>query len=499
MSATTSSRPAGTSARDYVRLRDQVVFAAAAAIFAVFTAAVRVGWTPLMRADASAADGLNSVVHGHPALVNVLSGISALGGAGVLAWLVALCAILLLARRRYRLAAYLAATSLGALVLDPGIKALVGRLRPVLEHPVAHGGGDSFPSGHALDSLICYGAVVLVLLPALSRRHRWILTAVAGTIVFLIGVSRVMLGVHFISDVLGGWSLGIAWLGLTVYAFELRRHQTGRAVTKPVVEGVEPEAGTELRLDASPGSPSSHAGSAAHAEPGPQTETHHALRAAAWLVVGLVAVFGIVVGLGALATRAGNNVLGDESVPRWFAAHQSATTTTLSDIGSRVGDTHGILAVGLVAGTIALGLLRQWRPVVFIVVVMFGELALFLAAAKVVGRPRPDVPQLDGPLPTSAYPSGHVAATLCLYVAIALLVFANTRAGWWRWLSLVPPIVVPVAVTLSRLYRGMHHPTDILGAAVLAAGWLTVCYVVLMRRPARSGPTGDTTTSSPTD
>jgi undecaprenyl-diphosphatase len=474
MSATTtSSRPVGTSARDLVRLRHQLVFVAAATAFGLFTAAVRLAWTPLMNADVSAAGSLNAFVHGHPMLVSILTGISALGGPSALVWLVGLCAILLLARRRYRLAGYLAATSLGALVLDPTLKALVGRLRPVVAHPVAHGGGNSFPSGHALDSLICYGAVVVVLLPALTRRHRWVLTSLAGVIVFLIGVSRVLLGVHFISDVLGGWSLGIAWLALTVYAFELRRHYAGRAVTAPVVEGVEPEAATDLRPDASPAWP---------ARP--------ALVAAAWLAVGWVAVLGIVVGLGELITRVGNKLPGDEWPSRWFAAHATATLNTLSDIGSRVGDTHSILAVGLVAGTVAFGLVRRWRPVVFLVIVMFGELGLFLVTAKVVGRPRPDVPQLDGPLPTSAYPSGHVAATLCLYAAIALLVFANTRARW-RWLFLIPPIVVPVVVAWSRVYRGMHHPTDIFGALVLAAGWLTVCHIVLMRPQVRSGPNLD--------
>jgi undecaprenyl-diphosphatase len=469
MSVTTASRPASSSARDRIRLRDQLVFAAAAASFGLLTIAVRLSWTPLMRADASIAGRLNAVVHAHPALVSVLSGISALGGATVLTAMVALCAILLSARHQYRLAAYVAATSLGAVVLDPTLKALVGRLRPVVEHPVAHGGGNSFPSGHALDSLICYGAVVLALLPALGRRHRWILTGLAGSVVFLIGVSRVMLGVHFISDVLGGWSLGIAWLGLTVFAFELRRHYAGRAVTVPVVEGVEPEAGSELRPEASRGWP-----------------VEQSARAAAWLVVGWVAVFGTVVGLGELVTRAGNNILGDEGVPHWFAAHRDATLTTLSDIGSRIGDSHAVLAVGLVAGTVAFGLLRQWRPVAFLVIVMFGELSLFLAAAAIVGRPRPDVSHLDGPLPTSAYPSGHVAATLCLYGAIAALVFANTRAHW-RWLFLIPLICVPVAVALSRVYRGMHHPTDILGAVVLAAGWLTVCYLTLVGHPVRSG------------
>ncbi|HYB47444.1 MAG TPA: hypothetical protein VED20_08830, partial [Streptosporangiaceae bacterium] len=52
----------------------------------------------------------------------------------------------------------------GALTLDPILKSLVGRLRPVVAHPIAHGTGDSFPSGHSLGSIVCYGAVLLVFL-----------------------------------------------------------------------------------------------------------------------------------------------------------------------------------------------------------------------------------------------------------------------------------------------------------------------------------------------
>ena len=91
-----------------------------------------------------------------------------------------------------------------------------------------------------------------------------------------------------------------------------------------------------------------------------------------------------------------------------------------------------------------LAVTRHWRPVIFIATVMVGELAAFLAAAAVVKRPRPDVPHLDHHLPTSAYPSGHEAATCCLYVAVAILVIGHAR-GWWRWLFLVPAIVMPVA------------------------------------------------------
>jgi undecaprenyl-diphosphatase len=202
------------------------------------------------------------------------------------------------------------------------------------------------------------------------------------------------------------------------------------------------------------------------------------MRVAARLVVGWIFVLGVVVGLGELIIRAGRNVLGDESIPQALAARRTPALDGISDFWSQAGDTHAILAVGLIAGAVAIGVIRSWRPVVFLVVLMMGELALFLASARVVDRDRPDVPHLDGPLPTSAYPSGHVAATLCLYGAIALLLLPRTRT-WWRWLALVPAIAMPILVAASRIYRGMHHPTDILGSLILAGAWTAIAYVAI--------------------
>ena len=141
--------------------------------------------------------------------------------------------VVLAIRRRWRLAIYLLVTGAGVLTLDPILKALVGRLRPVVAHPIAYGKGDSFPSGHALGSIVCYGALFLVFLPAARGPWRRAFTAVIATLIVAIGVSRLLLGVHFVSDVLGGWALGIAWLGITAFAFELSRQADGTPAAEP--------------------------------------------------------------------------------------------------------------------------------------------------------------------------------------------------------------------------------------------------------------------------
>jgi undecaprenyl-diphosphatase len=431
---------------------------AASLVFAVLLALIALRSPPLESADHDAAASLNSFVSGHPVLISVVKAVTSLGSTPVLAGVVALAAIFLAIRRRCRLLGFLLASVAGSFVLDPVLKDLVGRLRPVVAHPIAHGLGRSFPSGHALNSIVCYGAVLLVFLPATRGNWRKAFQIVIVSLLVLIGISRILLGVHFVSDVLGGWAIGITWLGITSAAFELARKAAGQPVTAPAQEGLAPEERPELRP----------------ARPEPAGSRRWGAVAAA-LVAAWVLIVGVVIGLGELVVRyGGGNVLGDRTIPHWLAAHRTPGPTQVSSIFTDIGATTGIIVVAVAACVITLALTRRWRPVIYLVVVLAGELAAFIGAAYVIKRPRPFVPHLDAHAPpTSAYPSGHTAATICLYVAIAILVIGFAR-GWWRWLFLIPAIAMPVLVAASRLYRGEHHPTDVLGSLVLAGLWLTV-------------------------
>ena len=452
------------------------VVTAAATVFTLLLVLVRLQWAPLESVDHGAAARINGLIAGHATLVAAVKAITWLGSGGVLWTVIGAAAVMLAIRRRWRLAIYLLVAGAGALVLDPVLKSLVGRLRPVVAHPVAHGNGNSFPSGHSLGSIVCYGAILLVFLP--TTRGRWRRVFVIGTVtlIALIGISRILLGVHYVSDVLGGWALGITWLGVTAFAFELTRRAAGQPVTDPVTQGLEPEARADLR----PAQP--------EAASGPGRPQVHRGRIAAGVLVAWVLILGAITGIGKLImiTRNGNgNVLGDRTIPHWFAAHRTPSLNHWSQVISTLGATQAILIVALATCVVLLAVTRHWRPVVFIATVMVGELGAFLAAAAVVKRPRPDVTHLDSRLPTSAFPSGHEAATCCLYVAIAILVIGRAH-GWWRWLFLAPAIVMPVLVALSRMYRGEHHPTDILGSLLFAALWLTA--TTLLIKPSADEP-----------
>jgi membrane-associated phospholipid phosphatase len=447
--------------------------AATGVLFGLLLLLVRLHWSPLTSVDSGVADALNARVSAHPDLVALLKQVSSYGGRPFLIPLVAVAEVWLLLRKRQRLALYLAVAFAGDLLLDPAVKAAVGRIRPVLANPVLHAPGNSFPSGHALASMVVYGALVLVFLPALHGWWRRAVLAVAGLLVLAIGFTRVALGAHFVSDVLGGWLLGVAWLGATGYAFRLWQQETGHA-TAPVTEGLDPEAAADLGTPDQPPVP---------------------LAGKRWrafeFATGWALIFGILAALGVLVTRYAKPGF-DEAVPRWLSDHRTPAWDHVSWWLSKAGDSHGILFIALVFCALSYAATRRVRPVLFLALVMFGELSLFLTSAAAVHRPRPHVTQLDGVLPTSAFPSGHVAATTCLYVSIAVLVLHRTRA-WWRWVTVVAAVVMPLLVAISRMYRGMHHPTDVLGGVLLAGLLIPLAYWLVRPNdlPPTPAPEGD--------
>ena len=464
------SVPAGTRSN----LGPLAIVTAAALLFTLLLLLVGLRWAPLESADHSVATWLNSLVARHPLIVGIVKAITWLGSGGVLWTLIGAAVVVLAFRRRWRLAAYLLVTGGGELVLDPVLKALVGRLRPVVAHPIAHGNGDSFPSGHALGSIVCYGALFLVFLPAARGKWRRVFTAVIVLLIVVIGISRLLLGVHYLSDVLGAWALGVTWLGITAFAFELSRQFTGAPVTDPMTEGLEPEARADL-LPTEPETTMQHDRARAYG------------RAAAGVVVSWVLIAGALTGIGKLIMITGNgsgNLLGDRAIPHWFAAQRTSALNHWSLIASNLGATQDILIVSVATCVVFVAVTRHWRPVIFVATVLLGELAAFLTVAAIVKRPRPDVPHLDTHLPTSAFPSGHMAATTCLYVGIAILVIGHAR-GWWRYLFLIPAIVMPVLIATARMYRGEHHPTDILASMLFAALWLTAATMLI--KPNKDG------------
>lgn len=444
----------------------------AGAAFAVLLAAVALSWPPLLAVDLTVADRLNEAVAGRPVAVVILRALSELGGAPTAWLLLSTTAVWLLIRRRPALAVYVVVTGLGAAILDPSVKLLVGRTRPVVETVVAVAPGNSFPSGHALGSMVTYGVLLLVFLPAVSRGRRMRLCVAAAAVVALVGFTRLALGVHYVTDVLGGWLLAGAWLGTTAVAFRRHRREQSGLPHRPLSEGLEPEAAPAL-------------------EPAPDADEEwppHPREVAARLVVVWVLLLGVLVAAGLLVTEvlAGTALdRFDQAILRAAVDLRTPTLNTLSRYASLLGGTPFVVTSAIVVAALTLAVTRRWRPLLFLAATMIGEVALFLTVGLIVGRSRPDVPQLDPDLPpTSSFPSGHVSAAVTWYGGLALLTIAAVH-GRRRWLVVGALVLVVLLVAASRIYRGVHHPSDLLGSLLLALPWLATTWLTL--RPGEDG------------
>jgi membrane-associated phospholipid phosphatase len=201
---------------------------------------------PLTGFDEDGAAWLNRQFHDREGAIAALEAISFLGKPIFLFFAVGVPVLWLLRHGGNKLAIFLAVTCLGGGLVDTIVKVAVGRPRPQVEEPILEAFGKSFPSGHSMQAVVCYGALLLVFLPLLDGWKRRLAIGAALTLMLLIGFSRLTLGVHFVSDVLGGYALGAAWLMASVAAFEIWREDRGRRPSHPIEEGVEPEESREL-------------------------------------------------------------------------------------------------------------------------------------------------------------------------------------------------------------------------------------------------------------
>ncbi|MEU8230534.1 phosphatase PAP2 family protein [Actinoplanes sp. NPDC048967] len=203
--------------------------------FALIAALVAGGWPPLHDLDRAVTDSLHTWALGHPHWTEANKWWTNIFAPMPLRAAALILVIWLLRRRAKRLALWAVTAMAVGGVLGALLKLLVGRHRPDLLDPVARATGYSFPSGHALNAALTAGVFVLVLLPVARGAKRWVLWGSAIAVTVLTGLSRIVLGVHWTSDVVAGWLLGIAVVAVTAAAFPRLRPE------RVVEEGLEPE------------------------------------------------------------------------------------------------------------------------------------------------------------------------------------------------------------------------------------------------------------------
>lgn len=163
----------------------------------------------------------------------------------------------------------------------------------------------------------------------------------------------------------------------------------------------------------------------------------------------------------------------DESVNSWFAHHRSASLNDVTFFGSAVGDIPAIPGLVILTAVGAM-IVRRWRIAAFIVGAILLEVATYRLTSLIVHRERPTVPRLDHLPVNQSYPSGHVAASVTVYFGLALLLSSHLRAGRLRAVLWCVAALLPIVVATSRMYRGMHHPLDVLAGALIGVSSIAI-------------------------
>jgi membrane-associated phospholipid phosphatase len=229
------SRPLDSSARVLARLGIGVLVVVVGGVIAgLFVARV---WPaqvltlvdrPVTRALVGARD---------PQLTTVMHAATWLGGTAFVTAVLAVAAVVsYMKTRRRRWPAFLAATILGAVALDNLVKYVINRPRPNIQ-PLVDPFGSSFPSGHSAAAAALCGSLAYLLTRDQGRAAKVWIWATAAVVVVAVAVSRIYLGAHWLTDVIGGATLGGFWTSVTAGA---TKYTADLPEAAPALERAEP-------------------------------------------------------------------------------------------------------------------------------------------------------------------------------------------------------------------------------------------------------------------
>jgi undecaprenyl-diphosphatase len=159
----------------------------------------------------------------------------------------------------------------------------------------------------------------------------------------------------------------------------------------------------------------------------------------------------------------------DEWLPERLAAHRTGFLTTLSEIGTEAG---GSPVLPIIVGVIGIvcALMKRWAIAAFAVFVLTAESATYKVTSLIVPRDRPSVKRLEDLPVDASYPSGHTAASVAVYAGLVLLITSGITGSVRKALLWTGAVLMVTFVAFSRMYRGMHHPLDVLGGLTIGIG-----------------------------
>lgn len=202
--------------------------------------------------------------------------------------------------------------------------------------------------------------------------------------------------------------------------------------------------------------------------------------------LGIFLVAGAIIGasatwvFGELAetVMAGKTQAFDEAVLRWMGAHHTRLLDAAMLEITALGTGTVVLMIVCISA-LFLALTKHRYSALLLLVATAGGIGLNLVLKIFFDRPRPSVIVWGTTAVSSSFPSGHAMSATIVYSTVAYLAARLYRHAWQRWITMFVAAIVIVAISVSRLYLGVHYPSDVLAGAVVGLAWAAFCMATL--------------------
>ena len=176
--------------------------------------------------------------------------------------------------------------------------------------------------------------------------------------------------------------------------------------------------------------------------------------------------------------RSGSTQAFDESVIRWLAAHHTRGLDTLMVEITALGT--GIVVMMVVAvAALFLVLAEHKYSAMLLLASTFGGIVLNGVLKLGFNRPRPTIFVPSVHAVSSSFPSGHAMSAAIVYATVAYLAARLHKRRWARWLVMTAAFIVIALISFSRVYLGVHYPSDVLAGIVVGLAWAGFCMATL--------------------
>jgi undecaprenyl-diphosphatase len=198
-----------------------------------------------------------------------------------------------------------------------------------------------------------------------------------------------------------------------------------------------------------------------------------------------VVLWGLIVGVGKLIEGPLGGLQGESAVNKTLQGGRTPLWDNVTMVWSHIGNTEIVIGVCVVMVGLIWYLTKQWWVAVIPAIAIAVQATVFVLATAVTGRDRPEVEHLDPAPPTSSYPSGHVGASTALYFTLAAVCQRIENPVLRRVLTVIC-LVIPFLVAYARLYRGMHHVSDVVVGFLNGLTCAILAWLYLRRQGDRS-------------